>query len=81
MSVQIEDLRGIAQKVLDILGVIDYSRLQLTDARKTEGKWRVTFEYEHPHGFASSAIRKVASFVVDAKSEEIEGMWLDRAWK
>ena len=77
MSVQAEELRRIAEKVLDMLGVIDYSKLQLTYALKTEGKWKVSFVYE----FYRSSIRKIGSFVVDAESEEIEGMWLDRAWK
>jgi len=81
MSIQAEDLMRIAQKVLDLAGVIDYSRLQLTYALKTEGKWKVSFAYECSHGFMSSDIRKIGSFAVDAKNGEIEGMWLDRAWK
>jgi hypothetical protein len=82
MSVQAEELKRIAQKVLDILGVIDYSELQLTYALKTDGKWKVSFEYEpYRRAFSSSVIRKIGSFVVDAESEEIEGMWLDRSWK
>ena len=81
MSVQAEDLIRIAQKVLHILGVTDYSELQLTYALKTEGKWKVSFEYGHSGGFASRAIRKIGSFAADAESGEIEGMWLDRSWK
>ena len=81
MSVQAEDLVRIAQKVLDILGGIDYSELQLTYALKTEGKWKVSFDYGHSGGFARGSIRKIGSFVVDAESGEIEGMWLDRSWK
>ena len=77
MSVQAEDLVRIAQKVLDIVGVIDYSELQLIYALKNAGKWKVSFMYE----FYRSSIRKIGSFVVDAESEEIEGMWLDRSWK
>jgi hypothetical protein len=77
MSVQAEELRRIAEKVLDMLGVIDYSKLQLTYALKTEGKWKVSFMYE----FYRSSIRKICSFVADAESGEIEGMWLDRSWK
>lgn len=77
MSVQAEELKRIAEKVLDMLGVIDYSKLQLTYALKTEGKWKVSFVYE----FYRSSIRKIGSFAVDAESEEIEGMWLDRSWK
>jgi len=77
MSVQPEELRRIAEKVLDLLGVIDYSKLQLTYALKTEGKWKVSFMYE----FYRSSIRKIGSFAVDAESGEIEGMWLDRSWK
>ena len=79
MSVQAEDLIRIAQKVLDIVGVIEYSELQLIYALKTTGKWKVSFAYEYPHG--RSAIGKIGSFAVDAESEEIEGMWLDRSWK
>jgi len=79
MSVQAEDLVRIAQKVLDIVGVIDYTELQLIYALKTTEKWKVSFEYEYSHG--RSAIRKIGSFAVDAESGEIEGMWLDRAWK
>ena len=79
MSVQAEDLVRIAEKVLDMLGVIDYSELQLTYALKTTGKWKVSFAYEYPHG--RGAIGKIGSFAVDAESEEIEGMWLDRSWK
>ncbi|MEA1872550.1 MAG: hypothetical protein U9M91_04070 [Chloroflexota bacterium] len=77
MSVQAEELKRIAEKVLDMLGVIDYSKLQLTYALKTEGKWKVSFVYE----FYRSSIRKIGSFVADAESGEIEGMWLDRSWK
>ena len=82
MSVQAEDLVRIAQKVLDIVGVIDYSELQLTYALKTEEKWKVSFEYApYRHRFSSGVIRKIGSFAVDAESGEIEGMWLDRSWK
>jgi len=81
MSVQAEELKRIAHKVLDILGVTDYSELQLTYALKTEGKWKVSFDYGHSGGFASGSSRKIGSFAVDAESEEIEGMWLDRSWK
>lgn len=77
MSVQAEELRRIAEKVLDMLGVMDYSKLQLTYALKTEEKWKVSFMYE----FYRSSIRKICSFVADAESGEIEGMWLDRSWK
>lgn len=77
MSIQAGELKRIAEKVLDMLGVTDYSKLQLTYALKTEGKWRVSFVHE----FYRSSIRKIGSFVVDAESEEIEGMWLDRSWK
>ena len=79
MSVQAEDLVRIAQKVLDIVGVIEYSELQLIYALNTTGKWKVSFAYEYSHG--RSTIGKIGSFAVDAESEEIEGMWLDRAWK
>jgi hypothetical protein len=79
MSVQAESLKRIAQKVLDISGVTDYYGLHLTYALKTEGKWKVSFAYESSH--SRSAIRKIGSFAVDAESGEIEGMWLDRAWK
>jgi hypothetical protein len=48
---------------------------------KAEGKWKVSFEYDLSAGFAKAAIRKIGSFVVDAKTGDIEGMWLDRAWK
>ena len=81
MSVQAEELKKIAEKVLHILGVTDYSELQVVYALKAEGKWKVSFEYGHSGGFASSGIRKIASFLVDEECEEIEGMWLDRAWK
>jgi hypothetical protein len=81
MSIQAEELKRIAQKVLSILGVTDYSELQLTYALKTEGKWKVSFDYGHSGGFARSGIRKIGSFLVDARSGEIEGMWLDRSWK
>jgi len=77
MSVQAEELQRIAKKVLDMLGVMDYSKLQLTYALKTEGKWKVSFVYEHYR----SSIRKLGSFAADAESGEIEGMWLDRSWK
>jgi len=79
MSVQAEDLIRIAQKVLDIVGVIDYSELQLIYALKTEGKWKVSFAYEYSLG--RSTIGKIGSFAVDAESGDIEGMWLDRSWK
>jgi hypothetical protein len=82
MSVQAEELKRIAEKVLHISGVTDYSELQLTYALKTEGKWKVTFAYEPYHrAFSSGVIRKIGSFAVDAESGEIEGMWLDRSWK
>jgi hypothetical protein len=82
MAVQVRELKGIAQKVLDTLGVIDYRELQLTYVSKTEGKWRVSFEYEPYHRrFSTAVLRKVGSFAVDVKSGEVEGMWLDRSWK
>ncbi|MCX6010276.1 MAG: hypothetical protein NTW48_09685 [Chloroflexi bacterium] len=81
MSVQAEELKGIAEKVLHILGVTDYSELQLIYALKTEGKWKVSFEYGHSGGFARGGIRKIGSFAVDEETGEIEGMWLDRSWK
>jgi hypothetical protein len=76
MSVEAEDLIAIARRVLAMLGVTDYSKLQLTYALMTEGKWKVSFVYE----YYRSSIRKLGSFVVDAESEEVEGMWLDRSW-
>ena len=82
MSIQAGELKSMAEKVLSILGVTDYSELQLTYALKAEGKWKVTFAYEPYHrAFSSSVIRKIGSFAVDVKSGEIEGMWLDRSWK
>ncbi len=81
MVVRAQELETIAEKVLHLLGVMDYSDLQLTYALKAEGKWKVSFEYDHSGGFARAAIRKIGSFAVDAKSGEIEGMWLDRSWK
>jgi hypothetical protein len=82
MSVQAEELKRIAEKVLHTLGVTDYSELQLIYALKTEGKWKVSFEYEPSHHrFSSGVTRKIGSFAADAKSGEIEGMWLDRSWK
>jgi len=81
MSIQAQELKRIAEKVLSMLGVADYSELQVIYALKTEGKWKVSFEYGHSGGFARSAIRKIGSFAVDVKSGELEGMWLDRSWK
>ena len=82
MNIQAEDLVRIAQKVLDISGIIDYSGLKLTYALKTDGKWKVSFVYEpYRRVFGSGVIGKVGSFAVDAESGEIEGMWLDRSWK
>ncbi|HXZ29616.1 MAG TPA: hypothetical protein VEG43_00470 [Dehalococcoidia bacterium] len=82
MSVQAEELKRIAQEVLNISGVTDYSELQLIYALKTEGKWKVSFAYEpYHHRFSSGVIRKIGSFAVDDESGDIEGMWLDRAWK
>jgi len=82
MNIQAEDLVGVAHKVLDISGAIDYSGLKLTYALRTDGKWKVSFTYEpYRRVFGSGVISKIVSFVVDAKSGEIEGMWLDRAWK
>jgi hypothetical protein len=82
MSIQAGELKSMAEKVLSILGVTDYSELQLTYALKAEGKWKVTFAYEPYHrAFSSGVIRKIGSFAVDVKSGEIEGMWLDRSWK
>lgn len=82
MSIQAGELRRIAEKVLSMLGVIDYSDLQLTYALRAEGKWKVTFAYEpYHHRFSTGVIRKIGSFAVDATSGEIDGMWLDRSWK
>jgi hypothetical protein len=82
MSIQAGELKRIAQKALDTLGVADYSELQITYALKTEGKWKVSFEYEPYHRlFSSGVTRKVGSFVADVRTGEIEGMWLDRSWK
>jgi hypothetical protein len=77
MSIQAGDLKRIAERVLDMLGVTDYSKLQVIYALKTEGKWKVSFMYE----FYRSSIRKICSFVTDVESGEIQGMWLDRSWK
>ena len=82
MSVPAEELKRIAEEVLHFSGIMDYSELQLTYALKTEGKWKVSFAYEpYSHRFSSGVIRKTGSFAVDEESGEIEGMWLDRAWK
>jgi len=81
MAVQVGELKRIAQKVLDISNVVDYRELRITYAQKTEGKWKVSFEYEHSGGFASGGIKKIGSFIADVRSGEIEGMWLDRSWK
>ena len=81
MSIHAGELERIAEKVLSMLGVTDYSELQVTYAVKTEGKWKVSFEYEHSGGFAHATIKKIGSFAADAKNGEIEGMWLDRSWK
>ena len=81
MSIRADELKRIAEKVLHMLGVTDYSELQLTYTLKTEGKWKVSFEYEQSAGFARATVRKIGSFAVDAKNGEIEGMWLDRSWK
>jgi hypothetical protein len=82
MSIQAGELQRIAERVLFMLGVIDYSDLQLTYALRTEGKWKVTFAYEpYHHRFSTGVIRKIASFAVDARSGEVEGMWSDRSWK
>ncbi len=81
MSIQAQELRILAERVLSNLGVTDYSELQLIYALKSEGKWKVSFEYGRSGGFASSPIRKIGSFAADVKSGEIEGMWLDRSWK
>jgi hypothetical protein len=81
MSVEAEELKRIAEKVLHNSGVTDYFGLQLIYALKTEGKWKVSFAYEpYRHRFSSGVIRKIGSFAVDEESEEIEGMWLDRSW-
>jgi len=81
MVVRAQELEKIAEKVLFSLGVEDYAELKLTHAAKAEGNWKVSFEYDHSAGFAKAAVRKIGSFVVDAKNGDIEGMWLDRAWK
>jgi hypothetical protein len=82
MSIQAGELKRVAEKVLSMLGIIDYSDLQLTYALRAEGKWKVTFAYEpYHHRFSTAVIRKIASFALDARSGEIEGMWLDRSWK
>jgi len=81
MSVQAQELKRLAEKVLSSLGVTDYSELQLTYALKIEGKWKVSFDYGHSGDFARGAVRKMGSFAADAKTGEVEGMWLDRSWK
>jgi hypothetical protein len=79
MSVQPKELIIIAERVLAILNVTEATKLQLTYAVRTEGKWKASFAYELPH-FASGGTRKIGSFLVDEESAEIEGMWLDRCW-
>jgi hypothetical protein len=82
MSVEAEQLKRIAEKVLHNSGVTDYFGLQLIYALKTKGKWKVSFAYEpYHHRFSSGIIRKIGSFALDEESGEIEGMWLDRLWK
>jgi hypothetical protein len=82
MSIEAGELRRIAERVLSMLGVTDYSHLELTYALRGEGKWKVTFAYEpYHHRFSTGAVRKIGSFAVDVKNGEVEGMWLDRSWK
>jgi hypothetical protein len=81
MVVRAQELEKIAEKVLFSLAVTDYSELKITYAVKAEGKWKVSFEYDRSSGFAKAALRKIGSFAVDAKTGDIEGMWLDRSWK
>jgi hypothetical protein len=80
MSVQPKELMRVAEKVLAIMNVTEASKLQLTYALRTEGKWKVSFAYELPH-FVGSGVKKIGSYMLDEQTEDIEGMWLDRCWK
>jgi hypothetical protein len=80
MSVEPKELAKIAEKVLADMNVPEASKLQLTYALKTEGKWKVSFCYELPH-FVGGGAKKMGSFLVDDELGDIEGMWLDRCWK
>ena len=77
MSIQPTELREIARKVLNLMGVTRYSDLELTYVLKDEDKWNISFSYSPSMSFA----KKVGSFKINAESGEIEGMWLDRTWK
>lgn len=76
MTVQPEELLEIANRVLKLLNVKGYSKLELMYVMKVQDVWRISFTYE-PY---SSVIKKAGSFKVNAESGEIEGMWLNRVW-
>lgn len=77
MSVEPNQLLGIAQQVLGLMGVYDYTGLQLTYAIKDEDEWRVNVSFTR----RGALVKSVACFSVSAESKEITGMYLDRTWK
>ncbi len=77
MSIEAEDLLGVAEEVLELLGVKNYTDLQLIGAFQSGDLWKVTFSYIPSISF----VRKTGCFSVNTDTEEIAGMWLDRVWK
>lgn len=77
MSVEANQLLDIARRVLNTMGVYDYTDLRLTYAQKLLDQWKANFSFMRPDGI----IKSVGCFTVDAETEEITGMWLDREWK
>ena len=76
MSVEPDKLLVIARRVLNLLGVYGVTDLHLTYAAKVIDVWQVNVSFVRSGGI----IRGVACFEVNAETEEITGMWLDRIW-
>ena len=77
MSVEVDQLLDIAGQVLGIMGVHDYNELRLTYVNRIDDEWQVNVSFVSGGTF----VRRTACFAVNAVSEEIRAMFLDRAWR
>jgi len=77
MSVEPRQLIDIAKNVLRMMGVHDATNVKVTSASKKEFLWLVNFSYQKLGGFVTYD----GCYKLDAQTEEIMGMWLNRQWK
>lgn len=77
MKVESHNLIDVAKKALIQMGILDYKDVELTYAFKVGNRWRANFSYYRGADF----YKRVSSFLVDAETGEIIGVWTDRIWR